>query len=123
MIDIAEYLGKVYPSPPCWALVADVYVNALAHPVDGFSTVNNSVRSIASAFRLAIHKNPNGFKQIPEPVEGCVVLLGKTHSIGLHHCGVYTDGKVLHALDSGNYLDEMSVIQDRYELIEFWAIA
>jgi len=90
--------------------------------VDAFSTVNSSVRAIASTFRLALYKNPNGFKQIESPVEGCVVLLGKTQNIGLHHCGVYVDGKIMHAMDSGTYLEEMSAIQDKYAMIEFWAL-
>lgn len=120
---INDYLSKQYPSPPCWALVAEVYATELGQGVEAFSTVNNSIRAIASAFRIALHKSPNGFKQIAEPVQFCIVLLGKSERLGLHHCGVYVDGKVLHAIESGNRYEEMSVIQDTYALVEWWAKA
>lgn len=119
-MDIGHYLAQVYPLPPCWNLVADVYSRELGLPVEDFKTVNASVRSIASAFRLAIHKNPDGFAQLADPVDYCIVLLGKTRKLGLHHCGIYYDGRVLHGLDSGNRYDDMSVIRDTYELIEYW---
>ena len=123
MIDTAAYLGKQYPSPPCWCLVADIYATEFSQPVEAFKTVNASVRSIASAFRLAIYKNPDGFAQVAAPVEGCIVLLGKTPALGIHHCGVYTAGKVLHMLASGGYFEELSVIQDQYALVEYWTRA
>ena len=122
-MNVNDYLGKQYPSPPCWFLVSDVYTNEFSQPVDSFQTVNSSIRSIASAFRLAIYKNPNGFRQITAPVEGCIVLLGKTEKLGLHHCGVFTQGKILHMLDSGGYFEELSVISDQYALIEYWGKA
>jgi hypothetical protein len=123
MIDVNAYLARQYPAPPCWCLVADVYTTELGQPVDAFQTVNNSIRSIASAFRLSIHKNPNGFRQIPEPVEHCVVLLGKTDKLGLHHCGVFVEGRLLHALDSGVYYEELSSVAGQYALVEYWAKA
>ena len=123
MIDANAYLARQYPAPPCWCLVADVYTTELGQPVDAFQTVNNSIRSIASAFRLSIHKNPNGFRQIGVPVENCVVLLGKTERLGLHHCGVVVGGKLLHALESGVYFEELSSVADQYALIEYWAKA
>lgn len=122
-ININTYLAKQYPQPPCWFLVADVYHTEFNEPVELFKTVNASVRAIASAFRIAIHKNPNGFRQVPEPVDGCIVLLGRNAAIGIHHCGVYTDGRVLHMLASGGYFEELSTIRDQYALVEFWAKA
>lgn len=123
MTDINAYLVKQYPAPPCWALVADFYATELAEPVDAFQTVNSSIREIASAFRLSIYKNPNGFRRIEAPVENCIVLLGKTERLGLHHCGVYAGGKVLHALESGVYFEELTVLTGQYALVEFWAKA
>ena len=123
MIDINAYLSKQYESPPCWLMVADVYANEFGQTVEAFKTVNSSVRSIASAFRIAIHKNPNGFQQVAAPIEGCIVLLGRNHSLGIHHCGVYVDGKVLHMIASGGYHEELTVITDQYALVEFWAKA
>jgi len=120
-MNVNEYLGRQYPAPPCWALIADVYANELATTVTDYKTVNASIRAIASAFRLALHKSAHGFGQISEPVDYCVVLLGKTARTGLHHCGIYYQGRVLHMLESGGQYQEMTVIEDAYELIEFWA--
>lgn len=123
MIDVNSYLVRQYPAPPCWCLVADVYTSELGMAVDAFQTVNRSIRSIASAFALSIRKNPNGFRQVAEPVENCVVLLGKTDKIGMHHCGVLVDGRLLHALDSGVYYEELSAVVGQYMLVEYWSLA
>jgi hypothetical protein len=120
-MNVNDYLGKQYASPPCWALVADVYAGELDDTVTDYKTVNSSIRSIAGAFRLALHKSAHGFGQIAEPVDYCVVLLGKTDRTGLHHCGIYYQGRVLHMLESGGQYQELSVIRDSYALIEFWA--
>jgi hypothetical protein len=122
-MNINAYLAKQYDSPPCWQLVADVYTSELAQPVTDYKTINASIRAIASAFRIALHKSPDGFVQIAEPVDYCIVLMGKTAAMGLHHCGVFYLGGVLHALDAGNRYEEMSVIGDTYAVIEFWARA
>jgi hypothetical protein len=120
-MNINAYLAKQYDSPPCWQLVADVYTSELGLPVTDYKTVNGSIRAIASAFRIALHKSPEGFAQIAEPVDHCIVLMGKTAAMGLHHCGVFYQGAVLHGLEAGNRFEEMSVIRDTYGLIEFWA--
>lgn len=120
-MDINAYLAKQYEAPPCWLLVADVYTSELGQPVTDYKTINGSIRAIASAFRIALHKSPDGFAQIAEPVDFCIVLLGRNATVGLHHCGVYYQGKVLHALATGNRYEEMSVIGDSYALTEFWA--
>lgn len=120
-MDTNAYLAKQYDSPPCWGLVADVYANELASTVNDYKTVTSSVRAIASAFRIALHKSAHGFVQIAEPVDYCIVLMGRNDKLGMHHCGIYYGGKVLHALDSGNRLQEMSEITDEYKLIEFWS--
>ena len=122
-MNVNAYLAKQYESPPCWQLVADVYTSELAQPVTDYKTINASIRAIASAFRIALHKSPEGFAQIAEPVDYCIVLMGKTAAMGLHHCGVYYQGKVLHGLTAGNRYEELSVIGDAYALIEFWARA
>lgn len=120
-VDVNAYLAKVYELPPCWLLVADFYASELALPCTEFRTVNTSVRSIASTFRLALHKGADGFQQIAEPVEGCVVLMGRTPQLGLHHAGVFTQGKVLHALASSPVHEGLATLGDKYQLIEYWA--
>lgn len=120
-MNVNDYLGRQYPAPPCWSLVTDVYTSELSDTVTDYKTVNASIRAIAGAFRLALHKSAHGFAQVAAPVDLCVVLLGKTARMGMHHCGIYYQGRVLHALESGNQYQEMSVIGDEYELVEFWA--
>lgn len=119
-MNVNVYLAKQYPAPPCWALVADVYTTELADTVTDYKTINASIRAIAGAFRLALHKSAHGFVQIAAPVDYCIVLLGKSPRTGLHHCGIYYAGRILHMLDSGGQYQEMSVIRDEYLLIEFW---
>ncbi len=120
-MDTNTYLARQYGPQPCWELVADVYATELdAVPVD-YKTVNRSVRQMAAAFRLAIHKSPHGFVQLPEPIDMCIVLLGKTERVGIHHCGVYHAGRVLHALPGITLFEDLATLRDTYALCEFWA--
>ena len=120
-MNVNDYLTKPYGPQPCWELVADVQTSVCGEiPVD-YKTVNRSVREMASAFRLAIHKSAHGFVQVAEPVDMCIVLLGKTEAIGIHHCGIYYAGKVLHALLNITLYEELSVIGDGYAVVQFWA--
>jgi hypothetical protein len=121
MADIAHYQAQVYADPPCWLLVADFYAREMALPCAAYRTVTSSVRAIAAQFRLALHKRADGFQQIAEPVEGCVVLLGRSPRLGVHHCGVWTGGRVLHALPSGVVHEDIATIGDVYGLVEYWA--
>ena len=121
MIDINAYLAKTYGPQPCWELVADVYATELqAVPVD-YKTVNRSVREMAAEFRLAIHKSAHGFVQVDAPVDMCIVLLAQRKSLGIHHCGVYFAGSVLHALSSITLYEPLSTLQDAYEVLQYWA--
>lgn len=122
-MDINTYLVKQYGPQPCWELVADVYATELQAIAVNYKTVNRSVRQMASAFRLAIHKTAHGFSQVAEPVDFAIVLLGKTVEIGVHHCGIYYGGKVLHAMTGITMHEELSVIRDHFALVEFWAQA
>ena len=120
-MNVNDYLAKDYGPQGCWSLVADVYQTERQAIAVDFRTINRSIREMAGAFSLALHKSPHGFVQVAAPVDLCIVLLGKTEAIGVHHCGIYFEGRVLHALTSGNYYEELSVIQDRFALVEFWA--
>jgi hypothetical protein len=119
--DPAAYLGRAYPSPPCWSLVADVYATARGQSVLAYRTVTSSIRAIAAEFRLQLHKSAHGFAQIAEPQDLCIVLLGKSRAVGVHHCGIWWQGHVLHALDSGVLLQDVASLSDQYEIMEFWA--
>ena len=116
------YLSRRYEDPPCWQLVADVYATERGQNVTEYRTVTSSIRSIASAFRVALHKGAHGFGQIAEPQDMCVVLLGERPSLGLHHCGIYWQGSVLHAVRGvGVLYQDMASLRDGYRLMEFWA--
>jgi len=124
-MNVADYMGRTYPSPPCWELVAAVLLQECGQEVTAYKTVNGSVRSIASAFSLALHKSPHGFAQIAEPRDFAVVLMGRTPKLGLHHAGIVYDAKVLHALDGeGGQIvlhQDMESLAVEYPLMEFWA--
>jgi hypothetical protein len=120
-MNVATYMAKVYPNPPCWALVADVYTTELGEQVEAYKTVSSSVRAIAGAFRLALHKGATGFERIEVPRDYAVVLMGRAPALGLHHCGLYYGGKVLHALEGGTVYQELATLQAEYPLMEFWA--
>lgn len=122
-MDVSFYQSQTYPNPPCWNMVADVYTRELSKGVQDFRTVTDSIRGIAQAFSIALQKSNNGFMQIGEPVNMCIVLMGKSHKLGVHHCGVYLDGNVLHALPNGVVYQDMASIKDEYMLIEFWSKA
>lgn len=119
-MNIADYLSRNYPSPPCFALVADVYERERGQAVDGYRSVSNSVRAIASAFRVQLHKSPHGFAQVAEPQDYDVVLMGRSQRLGLHHCGVYWQGAVLHALESGAVYQTLDTLRAEYPIMEFW---
>ncbi|MDY0748498.1 hypothetical protein SNE35_28620 [Paucibacter sp. R3-3] len=119
-MDINAYLPRQYGTPPCWDLVTDVWKAERGLGVTRYKTVNAKIRSIAAAFRLALHKGPEGLTPIAEPQDLCIVLLGKSEQVGLHHCGIYWQGSVLHALTEGNLYQDMASIRDAYALIEFW---
>lgn len=119
-LDIADYMARVYEAPPCWNLTADVYASHLGEDVRAYKTVSNGVRAIARAFRIALHKADHGFVKLAEPVDYAVVLMGEAPSLGLHHCGVYYAGSVLHATDDGTYYQDMNTLRAAYPLMEFW---
>lgn len=115
-----DYLRKVYKYPPCWQLVADVYVNELSCNVANYKPESSNTRSIADAFRLALHNSEISFEKTENPSDYDVVLMGATYKLGVHHCGIYYKGKVLHAIDSGNLYETLSTIKDRYKIVEYW---
>jgi hypothetical protein len=120
-MNVNTYLAKTYGPQPCWELVADVYATELQAVAVDYKTVNRSVREMAAAFRLAIHKSAHGFAKVEAPVDYCIVLLSKFERIGIHHCGIYFAGKVLHAQPNLTVYEELSVVRDAYEVVEFWA--
>lgn len=122
-MNVNTYLEKVYGPQPCWELVADVCANELGAVAVDYKTVNRSIREMADAFRIALHKDPHGFAQVAAPKDLCIVLLGKTELVGIHHCGIYFAGKVLHAMPGATLNEEIATMRDRFAVVEFWAKA
>lgn len=122
-MNVADYQNKSYSWPPCWQLVADIYRTELQAGVDDFKTVNGSIRAIADAFRIALHKGEHGFRQASTPEDYAVVLMGKVASRSPTHCGLYYQGKVLHATQSGVIYQDLSSLTDQYQRVEYWVKA
>ena len=121
-MQVSHYQAMQYhPTQPCFELVADVYARERKALHIGYTPQDRSVRATADAFRLAVHHNQNGFHCVADPADYAIVLLGKNTRIGIHHCGVYYQGGVLHALPGITLYQPMSVIRDQWALIEFWA--
>lgn len=118
-MNASKYLDRVYGYPPCWELVADVYQTEFSSPVDRYALITGTIREAAQKFAYHLAKDPHGFIRLEAPVEGCVVLLGSPRA-GLHHAGVYTEGKLLHALRDSVFLEPLESVADRYKLIEYW---
>ena len=118
-MDVTPYLSRTYNQPPCWELVADVYQSEFGANVGRYAVVTGTIREAAQKFALHIAADPHGFIRLEAPAEGCVVLLGSVRA-GLHHAGVYTDGKLLHALRESVFLEPLESVADRHKLIEFW---
>ena len=121
-MNIAYYLEKQYdPVQPCWELVSDVLESEVGKVEVGYRTLNRSVREMAKTFRLAIHKSPHGYEQVENPEDFTIVLMGRTKLLGVHHCGIWYAGKVLHAMPNLTAHEDLSVVMSRYDLVEFWA--
>jgi hypothetical protein len=123
-MDVATYQEKHYEpaDKPCWSLVADVLFIECGVVVDICTTVTGSIRAAAAAFRLELHKGAHGFQQIDEPVDFAVVLMAKTVKVGIHHCGIYYQGSVLHALESGTLYQDLPSLREEYQIMEFWSL-
>ena len=115
-MNVSEYLCKTYEFPPCWLLVVDVYVNELGLKVKNYHAKSDSGLSIARKFRHEIAKGEHGFIKLEDPEDFAVVLLNKPGS----HCGIYYNGKVLHASIGGVVYQDLLTLKDHYKTVEFW---
>lgn len=118
--DVQKYLTRQYSAQPCWDLVADFYATEFEGVVVDYAVETRSIRKMAGDFRLAVHSAKHGFAQSVEPVDGCIVLLAKNPRIGIHHCGIYSNGSVLHATPDAVFYEPLSTIGDKFNVIEFW---
>lgn len=120
-LDVQAYQERVYPSPPCWHLVADVYRSELGEEPNEVQTVSEAMRRAARAYRLELFKSRDGMEQIPQPRDFAIVLMWPTAGRKQLHCGIYYQGSVLHALEPGTLYQDLQTLRDAYPLMEFWA--
>lgn len=104
-----QYVGLPYErgsdgpySYDCWGLVC-----AIAAVPPGWKQRDASYLAIAKAFVEGV--NSGGWRQLPEPFNGCIVGLGRSKK--LQHAGVWVDGKVLHADAPGVCLQSLSTLR------------
>jgi hypothetical protein len=121
MLDVNTYLGRVYEGDaPCWQLVADVYRDLLGTDPAEVDTVSETIRRLARVFRLELHKRQHGMHQLDEPRDFAVVLMWPSDSKKRPHCGVWWQGKILHAAEAGNFYQDLASLQDTYQAMEWW---
>lgn len=119
-LDVADYQARRYGPQPCWELVADIYAaRGAAIPV-AYHATQRSVRAMADAFRLALHAGGHGFVRTEVPADYAIVLLGRNAHLGIHHCGLWYGGRILHAEPNLTLYEERHAVAARYALMEFW---
>lgn len=120
---IATYQARRYGPQPCWELVADVLAHERAAIAVEYIPAQRSIRQMAEAFRLALHANPHGFVRTAAPQDFSVVLMGRNAHIGIHHCGIWYGGRILHAEPGATLYEELTAVATRYPVMEFWTHA
>lgn len=119
-LDVAAYQARVYEEPRCWKLVADVYADNVGESPAEVETVTESMRRAARAFRLELYKHHPGMQQLDEPRDLAVVLMWPSEERKRAHCGIYWQGKVLHANEAGVLYQDLSSLRSTYRVIEYW---
>jgi len=114
---IDAYLAKIYPKPPCWHLVADIYRKELGISVIDFTPETDNPLAVANAFRIALHEGRHGFAKVERADNFAVVLLGRSKPT---HCGVWYDDGVIHAMGNITIWQPVAQIKDRFQLMEYW---
>lgn len=119
-LDVESFLARVYPNPPCWNLVTDVYTSVLGQQPNQVQTVSEAMRRAARTFRLELFKSREGMGQLEAPRDFAIVLMWRTSLKLLLHCGIYYQGCVLHALETGVLYQDLTTLREAFPLMEFW---
>jgi len=119
-LDVESYLARVYPIPPCWHLVTDVYMNVLGQEPNEVQTVSEAMRRAARSYRLELFKSRDGMEQLEEPRDLAIVLMWRTSLKLQLHCGIFYQGSVLHALETGVLYQDLATLREAFPLMEFW---
>lgn len=121
-MDALYYMGQAYPNPPCWHLVSHVLAREAGYMPDDFTPTSADVTKISRAFRAALHNATAWATKIDAPEDYCMVLMGRTQKLGLHHAGIYYNGSVLHALPGSTLNQSLLSVKDEYKVIEYWKV-
>lgn len=122
-LDVATYQARVYEEPRCFKLVADVYADMLGQSPTEVETVSESMRRAARTFRLELFKRQPGMQQLAEPQDLAVVLMWPSDKKRRAHCGIWWQGKVLHATETGVLYQDVASLQSTYQVMEWWGRA
>lgn len=118
---IAEYLPRQYPAPPCWLLVMDVLREQCGFIPDDHTPARDDPLAIGHAFRLALHQGGlRHFQRVAAPTDFSVVFMARRAGGVPLHCGVWYQGKVLHAMREGVRWEPLFALADRYAHFEYW---
>ena len=122
-MNIGAYQARRYGPQPCWELVADVYAAERQAIAVDYIPAQRSMRQMADSFRLALHQATHGFVRTEAPIDFDIVLMGRNAHLGIHHCGIWYAGRVLHAEPGATLFEEISALRCRYTIMEFWTHA
>lgn len=118
-LDVAAYQRMRFTEPACWQLVTAVYLDHVGIDPTHVRTVSDWLRRAAAVFRLRLHKDGAGLRQLEEPEDFALVLMWHTAKRQTAHCGVYYRGSVLHATAAGVLYQDMASLRSIYSIMEF----
>ena len=101
----------------CWALVALVYSDLFDAVVPDYKADN--LQAVSAAFTAAFAEGLHGFTQVDEPKDFDVVIM---KSERLFHCGIWYQGKVLHANNGAKQVtfERFKDATRNFKVVEFW---
>ncbi|MFZ3193753.1 MAG: hypothetical protein WA154_11190 [Moraxellaceae bacterium] len=118
---VADYLERPYPQPPCWYLVMDVLREQCGFAAADHTPEADGKIAIAHAFRVALHEGGlKGFRKVAAPADFTVVFMARRPGGTPLHCGVWYQGKVLHAMRRMVVWEPLFSLGDRYAHFEYW---
>lgn len=106
-MDVSAYQRRHYPLPPCWHLAADVLHRERGMP-----------HASGELLRLTLHGG-NDWRQVPAGQDFAVVLMARRPGPP-EHCGIWYQGRVLHADGRLVMWEAPHAIADRYCHLEYW---
>jgi uncharacterized Fe-S radical SAM superfamily protein PflX len=113
---VDKYLGRTfnYNSYHCWHHVQAIFREVLNIVLPDFAYVNTKFASK----RL---KAAPGFKEIKEPIEGCIVRgENDKHKIRRYHVGVFFDNIVHHCEYPRSRAESLIIFNKRYSRLRYF---